>query len=94
MFIVLLRFSGDKAKAGRFMEGHKDWIRRGFDDGVFLMTGSLEPNRGGMVLAAGVPRADLEIRLSGDPFVVEGIVDAEILEVTPSRADSRLGFLA
>lgn len=34
MFIVLLKFSGNKAQAGQFMEGHKEWIKRGFDDGV------------------------------------------------------------
>jgi len=35
MFVVLLKFSGNKAQAGQFMEGHKNWIKRGFDDGVF-----------------------------------------------------------
>lgn len=94
MFIVLLRFSDNRAKAGALMERHKEWIRRGFDDGVFLMTGSLQPNQGGMVMAAGTARTDLETRVNADPFVVEGVVTAEILEVTPSRADERLGFLA
>jgi hypothetical protein len=41
MFIVLLRFSDNKHKAAGFMNGHNEWIRRGFDDGVFLMVGSL-----------------------------------------------------
>jgi hypothetical protein len=37
MFIVLLKFSGDKGKASQFMEDHKRWIKRGFDDGVFFL---------------------------------------------------------
>jgi len=37
MFIVLLRFSGNKGQAGQFMEGHNEWIKRGFDDGIFSM---------------------------------------------------------
>ncbi|PPR73280.1 MAG: hypothetical protein CFH03_00926 [Alphaproteobacteria bacterium MarineAlpha3_Bin2] len=41
MFIVFLTFSDNKANAGQFMEGHKEWITRGFDDGVFLLAGSL-----------------------------------------------------
>ena len=40
MFIVFLTFS-EKANTGQFMEGHKEWITRGFDDGVFLLAGSL-----------------------------------------------------
>jgi uncharacterized protein YciI len=93
MYIVLLRFSGAKAKAVEFMEGHKAWIKRGFDDGVFVMTGTLQPNQGGLVVAANTSRTDLDKRVSADPFVVEGVVKAEILEVTPSRAHERLSWL-
>ena len=37
MFVVLLRFSDNKDQASEFMEGHNAWIKRGFDDGVFLL---------------------------------------------------------
>jgi uncharacterized protein YciI len=98
MFIVLLKFSDNKGQAGRFMEGHKDWIQRGFDDGVFLLAGSLQPNDkggvgGGGIVAHNTSRADLESRVSEDPFVAEDVVTAEIVEMTASRADERLHFL-
>ena len=94
MFVVLLRFSGDRSRAGPFMEGHKQWIKRGFDDGVFLMVGSLQANLGGAIVAHNTSLPDLRSRLDNDPFVAEGVVNAEVLELTPSRADERLGFLA
>jgi uncharacterized protein YciI len=94
MFVVLLRFSGNKARAGQFMEGHKEWLRRGFDDGVFLLSGSLQPSSGGGVLAHNTSRSELESRVNADPFVAEGVVSAEILEIAPSRADERLNFIA
>jgi len=31
--------------------------------------------------------------VNGDPFVAENVVSAEILEITPSKADERLKFL-
>lgn len=93
MFIILLKFSDNKANAGRFMEGHKDWIKLGFDDGVFLMVGSLLPNLGGGLLAHNTSLADLQTRVKADPFVAEGIVAAEIIEIAPARADERLAFL-
>jgi uncharacterized protein YciI len=93
MFIVLLRFSDNKAKAGQFMEGHKEWIKRGFDDGVFLLVGSLQHNLGGGVVAHNTSLSDLQTRVNTDPFVAEGVVKAEILEITPSKADARLNFL-
>lgn len=93
MFIVNLRFSENKAQASEFMEGHNQWIRKGFDDGVFLMVGSLQPGLGGSVVAHGVSREDLEGRVSEDPFVAENIVTPEILEIEPKKADERLNFL-
>lgn len=93
MFVVLLKFSDNKGNASQFMDGHKDWIERGFDDGVFLMVGSLQPNLGGGIVAHNTSRADLQSRVNTDPFVVKNVVNAEILEITPSKADARLNFL-
>jgi uncharacterized protein YciI len=93
MFIVLLKFSSNKNKASKFMEGHKEWIKRGFDDDVFLLVGSLQPNSGGGIVAHNTSLSDLQSRVNDDPFVTENIVSAEILEVAPSKIDQRLGFL-
>jgi len=93
MFIVLLKFTGNKGKAGQFMDGHKAWLKRGFDDGVFLLTGSLQPNLGGGIVAHNIALPDLQNRVKDDPFVAENVVSADILEIAPSRADDRLSFL-
>ena len=75
------------------MAGHKEWLMRGFDDGVFLLAGSLQPGLGGAIVAHDTPLADLQSRVAADPFVAENVVEAEILEITPSKADARLDFL-
>ncbi|MFC6490482.1 YciI family protein [Nitratireductor sp. GCM10026969] len=93
MFVVLLRFSENKAQAPRFMEGHKAWIQRGVDDGIFLLVGSLRPDGGGAVLAHDTTRPEIEARVKEDPFVEEDVVRAEILEIEPNRTDERLSFL-
>jgi uncharacterized protein YciI len=93
MFIVLLKFAANKSRASQFMEGHKAWIERGFEDGVFLMTGSLVPQQGGGILAHGASLAELQGRIAEDPFVAEGVVSAEVIEMTPSKADMRMDFL-
>ena len=93
MFIVLLKFSDNKSQASQFMEAHNEWIKHGFDDGVFLVVGSLQPNLGGSVVAHNTSLADLQARVGEDPFVAENIVTAEIIEITPSKTDERLQFL-
>lgn len=93
MFMVLLRFSENKSAAGQYLQGHKEWITRGFDEGVFLLAGSLQPNAGGLVVAHNTSLAELQSRVAKDPFVTAGVVEPEVLEVTPSRVDERLSFL-
>ena len=93
MFVVLLKFSDNKREMNRLLESHKQWIRRGFDDEVFLLAGSLQPNLGGSIVAHNTSLPELQNRVSDDPFVVENVVSAEILEITPSIADERVKFL-
>ncbi|MCZ4279861.1 hypothetical protein O4H49_03665 [Kiloniella laminariae] len=93
MFIVLLRFSDNKAQASAFMQGHNEWIKRGFDEGVFLVVGSLQLKAGGGIVAHNTSLSDLQSRVNADPFVAENVVTAEIIEITPAKADDRLKFL-
>lgn len=93
MFIVLLRFSANKGQAGELMEAHKAWLQRGFDDGVFVLAGSLQQQSGGGIMAHKTTLSDLQQRVDQDPFVAAGVVGAEIVEIAPSRADERLRFL-
>ena len=93
MFVVVLRFSANKAQAGQFMDAHNAWLKRGFDDGVFLVAGSLKEGAGGAIIAHAAVRDDIEARVNEDPFVAENVVSAEILEIAPAKTDDRLAFL-
>ena len=93
MFIVLLKFAQNKSQASEFMAGHNEWIKQGFDAGVFLMVGSIQPKLGGAVLAHNTNLPDLQARVNTDPFVAEKVVSAEILEITPAKTDAHLAFL-
>lgn len=93
MFIAFLRFTEARSRASQYMEEHKRWLQGGFADGVFLLAGGIEPGQGGAILAHQLSQEELETRLAADPFVAEGIVQTEIIEIDPGRADPRLAFL-
>lgn len=93
MFIVFLRFTENKAMAVEYMEAHKAWVQKGISDGVFFLIGSLKPNGGGCILAQESEIEVLEKRVKEDPFVAQNIVNAEIIEVEPSKVDERINFL-
>jgi len=93
VFVVLLKFADNKAQAGEFMDGHNEWVKCGFNDGVFLLAGSLQPSLGGGIVAHNTSLDELQSRVNDDPFVAHDVVSAEILEITPAKADERLQFL-
>lgn len=93
MYIVLLKFTTERGRAATHLESHKQWIQEGFSDGVFLLAGSLAGGQGGVVLAHDEEPDKLNVRVQRDPFVAEGVVTAEVIELAPAVVDKRLRFL-
>ncbi|NOY71260.1 MAG: hypothetical protein GXP14_02615 [Gammaproteobacteria bacterium] len=93
MFIVLLKFSDNKNQVPKFMQGHKDWIKRGFDESIFLVVGSLKSNMGGCIIAHNTSLEELQQRVNEDPFIAENIVTEDIMEIAVNQVDERLNFL-
>ena len=93
MFIALLKFSTNKSAAKEFMAAHNDWITSGFEAGVFHCVGSLTPEGGGAILAAGESRDEIEARLNSDPFVIHDVVTAELIEVDVKKTTPPLEAL-
>lgn len=94
MFIILLKFSKNKDKAPEFMEKHKEWLSRGFSQEKFVLAGSIAPGMGGAIIAKGQSAEEISRFVNEDPFVIEDIVRAEVLEVNPSRYIETLAFLS
>ena len=93
MYVILLKFSTHKAKAGQFMERHNSWLRNGFERGVFLLSGSIQPKAGGAVLAHNVTPEQIRAIVNEDPFVSEDVVTAEIVDISASKSIPALEFL-
>lgn len=85
MYIVFLRFSQNRAQAGQWMAEHNKWLAEGFACGAFVLAGSLEQGQGGVLIARDMDQASLLERVRLDPFVVHGVVTAEVHGLKPSR---------
>jgi uncharacterized protein YciI len=91
MHIILQRLV-DAANPSEHLEGHKAWLQQGFADEAFFYVGGI-PGGGGVVIAGGIGSEELLARVRRDPFVVEGIVTPEIIELDTTLSDPRLAFL-
>lgn len=81
MFILSLTYVKPTEAADTVMAPHMDWVKQGYDSGLFLASGRKVPRTGGVILAKG-ERAEIEAFVAADPFTVHGIADYDITEVT------------
>lgn len=79
MFILSLTYIAPLEDADRHMDAHMDWVKSGYDRGLFLASGRKVPRTGGVILARG-ERAVLEAMCAKDPFKIHGIAEYEITE--------------
>lgn len=79
MFVVSLVYKVPLAEIDRLRDGHIEWLRGCYADGIFVMSGPKRPRTGGIILAK-CSRAELDARLAQDPFAAEGAADYEVIE--------------
>ncbi len=85
MFIISLTYIAPLDAVDGHVEGHMDWLKRGYASGLFVASGRKVPRTGGVILARG-ERAAVEAFALEDPFVANGVAEATITEVAFSMA--------
>lgn len=84
MFIVTLRYEAPLEKIDAAMREHVRFLEEGFRAGVFVAAGRQSPRVGGVILARGGTRADLDEVMGHDPFVEKKLASYEITEFRTS----------
>lgn len=85
MHIVTLTYVGGLAEIDAALSDHVAWLDENYADGAFLASGRQEPRVGGVILADGITRQDLDERLSLDPLNKERLAEYTIVTFNPSR---------
>ena len=62
-----------------------DLLRKAYAAGVFLVSGRKIPRDGGIILALGPSRAEVEALMQHDPFVARGLAEVRVIEFRASQ---------
>ncbi|MDQ0681030.1 uncharacterized protein YciI [Arthrobacter pascens] len=84
MYVVSLSYKVPEDIVDFHLEAHVDWLKRAFDDGVFVAAGRKVPRTGGLLLSR-ADRSTLDASLAKDPFYVNGVAEFEVLEFAANR---------
>jgi uncharacterized protein YciI len=88
VFVIELVYKASLAEIDRHMTAHLKFLRKHYAAGYFLVSGRKVPRDGGVILAIGPGREEIEKIIREDPFVKIGLADFRIIEFRVSqRAD-------
>ena len=88
MFVIELIYKTDLAAIDAHMTAHVRFLKKYYASGNFLISGRKIPRDGGIIIAVGKTRKEIEAIVAEDPFVTHGLADVRIIEFRASqRAD-------
>ena len=88
MFVIELIYKADLADIDAQMAAHVAFLKKYYASGHFLVSGRKIPRDGGIILAVGKSRQQIEAIVQEDPFYAHGLADVRIIEFRASqRAD-------
>ena len=88
MFIIELLYKADLKRIDALMGAHMKFVRKYYAAGNFLVSGRKIPRDGGIILAVGKSREEIEAIAQEDPFFKHGLADIRVIEFRASqRAD-------
>jgi uncharacterized protein YciI len=88
VFVVELIYKADLAAIDAQMRAHMAFLKTHYAAGTFLVSGRKVPRDGGIILAAGKSRGEIEAIMKDDPFCKQGLADFRVIEFRASqRAD-------
>ena len=85
MFIVELTYKADLAEIAAHMAAHVVFLKKYYASGNFLVSGRKIPRDGGIILAVGASRQQIEAIVEEDPFYRHGLADFRIIEFRASQ---------
>jgi uncharacterized protein YciI len=85
MFVIELTYKADLTEIDAHMKAHMAFVNKHYAAGTFVLSGRKIPREGGIILAIGKSREDIEALMRDDPFCSRGLADARVIEFRTSQ---------
>jgi uncharacterized protein YciI len=93
MFVIELVYTAPLAQIDAAMATHVRFLKKYYANGTFLVSGRKVPRDGGIIIAAGSSREEIEAIVRADPFVAGGLADFRVIEFRASQKAKALEHL-
>jgi uncharacterized protein YciI len=85
MFVIELTYKAALREIDAHMTAHVRFLKKYYASGNFLVSGRQIPRSGGIILAVGKDKAEIEAIVKEDPFHIHGLAEFRIVEFRASQ---------
>jgi len=85
VFLIELTYTADLAEIDAAMAAHVRYLKKHYAAGTFLISGRQIPRIGGIILAVGKSRDEIQRIVEQDPFCSRGLATFRIVEFRASQ---------
>jgi uncharacterized protein YciI len=85
MFIIELLYRAELSEIDAHMADHMVFLKKQYAEGRFVVSGRKVPRDGGIIIATGESRAEIEALIAEDPFVARGLAEFRVIEFRASQ---------
>ena len=85
MFVIELIYKATLAEIDAAMKAHVIFLKKYYAAGNFVVSGRKIPRDGGVILAVGKNREQIEAIVREDPFVQRGLADYRLIQFRVSQ---------
>jgi uncharacterized protein YciI len=93
VFVLLLTYIRPLPEVDALMREHVAWLNEQYAAGRFLVSGRQIPRTGGVIVARGDDRPEIEALVATDPFVSGGVATCEVIQFRASQTAAGLHSL-
>jgi len=86
MFIIELTYTASLSSIDAHMAAHVKFLKKHYASGHFLVSGRKIPRDGGIIIAVGASRDEIQTIIQQDPFHSHGLADFRIIEFRASQS--------
>ena len=85
MFVIELMYKVPLPQIDAHMRAHVAFLKKYYASGNFLVSGRKIPRDGGIILAVGESRQQIEAIVQEDPFHTHGLAEFRVIEFRASQ---------
>lgn len=85
LFVIELTYTAELADIDAHMRSHMAFLKKQYAAGRFLVSGRQIPREGGIILAVGDSKQQMEEIVKQDPFCKNGLAEVRIVEFRASQ---------